>query len=305
MHKVKRTVWNGGPVLLVLVAGTVGVWPRLAAAIEYPVYEVSVPLEGTAAEDRAAAFSEALRTVAVRATGHVDAATSRVVATADPSRYVQRYSTTADKTLRVGFDPDAVAGLLAGAGLPIWPQERPLIRVSATGADRAAIERAAEWRGLPIEWGSPLPLAGSDAGSSGIGLLVGSTTGGEVRWTFSYQGRNVTVAGGASQGIDLAADTLAEIYAPASTRSVNVVALDVHGVNGITDYAGLISYLESLSPVRDLEVESLSGDTVRLRASLRGDVGLLARLFALDSRLQPVMPGERGTTGEAEFYYVP
>jgi hypothetical protein len=305
MHRLKRTVWNGGPVLLALLTGALGVWPRDAAAVAYPVYEVSVPLDGTAAEDRAAAFSEALRTVAVRATGRVDAASSRAVASADPTRYVQRYSTTAEKTLRVGFDPDAVAGLLAAAGLPVWPQERPIIRVSAAGVDRAEIERAAEWRGLPIEWGSPLAVAGADAGSPGIAWLAGAANGGQTRWTFTYEGQSVAAAGGAAQGIDLAADALAEMYAPASTRSVNVVQLDVHGLNGITDYAGLISYLQTLSPVHDLEVEALAGDSVRLRVSVRGDVRLLARLFALDSRLRPVMPGERDTAGEAEFYYVP
>ena len=65
-----------------------------------------VPLRGTTDADRNAAFGDALKAAAVRATGRRDAGSDpRIVsAAADPSRYIQQYSTTADRMLKVGFD---------------------------------------------------------------------------------------------------------------------------------------------------------------------------------------------------------
>ncbi len=64
---------------------------------------------------------------AVQASGRPEAASApRVVAAAaEPDSYVQQYSTTADRMLKVGFDARAMEQLLQQAGLPLWPAERP------------------------------------------------------------------------------------------------------------------------------------------------------------------------------------
>ena len=48
-------------------------------------------------------------------------------------------------------------------------------------------------------------------------------------------------------------------------------------------YAALTTYLQGLSLVRSLAVDEFAGDTVQLRVGLRGDLGLLRRIVALDA----------------------
>jgi hypothetical protein len=57
--------------------------------------------------------------------------------------------------------------------------------------------------------------------------------------------------------------------------------------------------------VRELRVEQARRDAVRLGLTLRGDRELLARIGALDGRLQPGQPAvEDGATG-VDFLYRP
>lgn len=209
--------------------------------------------------------------------------------------------------------------LLLRAGLPLWPAERPvtlvlvavpvagggnrIIREGDSAPERTAIERAAQYRGLPLAW----PRAGVDIGqaraqllageadsvasAAGVerarAVLVGVASAGGAEWVFGEPGRPAQGRGSLQDGINLAADTLAARYAPASTRSLATLSIRVGGVEGVRAYAGLLEYLESLSMVRQVSVEELAGGTVRLGVTLRGDLGQLRRIAALDGRLQP------------------
>lgn len=278
----------------------------LAAAVVAP-YQAVVPLQGTAEADRAAAIGEALKTAAVRASGQPEAASAPriVAAAADPSGFVQQYATTADRQLRVGFDARAMDQLLQQAGLPSWPAERPAVTVllftpgvaggarAVTAADRgperAEVERAAEARGVPVSWPAEsldVATARSRLATEGATLL-GVGGGATYEWVFAHAGQTARGQGALSQGPDLAADTLAARYAPASTRTVSTVRLRVGGLQRVRDYAALTQYLEGLSLVRGVVVRELQRDTVQFELQVRGDLELLRRIFALDGRLQP------------------
>lgn len=290
MRRPTSTARIGGPALVAaLVCFTSPLWPHWARS-DTPFYEVTVPLGGPTEEDRARAFAEALQAVAVKASGRRGAATSRTVAAANPSRYVQRYAKTSDQMLKVGFAGGAVEELLQQAGLPLWPSERPVTVVTATGADRTEIERAAAWRGLPIAWGP----GGTDASATLSGVPGGSG----FAWKFTHAGQTTEARGSVQDGVDLAADTLAAYYAPPSTLSTSSLSVSVGGMRDVTAYAALVRYLRSLSMVRDLAVEALTGDVVRLRLTVKGDRQLLVRIAALDGRLQAAArstdPGDAG-----------
>lgn len=310
-----------GPALLAALACAFALLVAVPGRAEVAVYQVVVPLQGGTEADRQAGFAAALRAVAVRATGQRDAGTNAVVvqAAADPAKYVQQYGTTADRMLKVGFDPGAMEQLLLRAGLPLWPAERPvtlvLVAVPAAGGGsrvllegdaapaRTEIERAAQYRGLPLLW----PRAGVDiakaraqliageadtvvtaaGGEQARAVLVGVASAGGAEWVFGEAGRPAQGRGSLQDGIHLAADTLAARYAPASTRSLTTLSIRVGGVEGVRAYAGLLEYLQSLSMVRQVSVEELAGGTVRLGVTLRGDLGQLRRIAALDGRLQP------------------
>ena len=161
MRNLIRTVHPGRPALATAVACIAACIAPVIASAEVPLYEVAVPLVGATPEDRAASMAEALRAVAVKASGKREAASNPVIAGANPTKYVQRYSTTADKMLKVGFDGGAIEQLLQQAGLPLWPAERPVTVIDAPVTDRAALESVAQLRGLPVEWS-----AGAGAPSS-------------------------------------------------------------------------------------------------------------------------------------------
>jgi hypothetical protein len=257
-------------------------------------YEAQVPLEGTTAADRNAGFAAALRAVAVKASGRRDAETNATIVAADPSRLVQRYSTTAEKLLKVGFDARALEELLQQAGLPLWPAERPVTLVDAPAADRAEAERAAERRGLPVAWstGTAAGVQGMVGAQRARAVLTGTPTGTAFAWSFTHAGRTTEARGPLQAGIDLAADTLAARYAPASTRSSSSVPLRVGGMNDLAAYAGLLAYLDSLSLVRGVAVDALEGSVVELRLTVRGDRELLDRIVALDTKLEPAVAVE-------------
>jgi hypothetical protein len=303
--------------------------PGLACA-DVALYQATVPLHGATEADRTAGFGEALRVAAVRASGRRDAGSNAAIASAasDPSRYVQQYSTTSDRMLKVGFDGRGVEQLLQQAGLPLWPAERPVTLVqlfvpSVAGGSRAVlaserpperdqVERAAQVRGLPIAWPQQVVDPGqargrlAAPGAATQAVLLGVATGSHVDWSFSHLDLRTQVQGGAQAGADLAADALASRYAPGSTKGLNNVPVRVGGVTDVQAYAGLLEYLQTLSLVRSVAVAELAGDTVRLNLALRGDLDLLRRIAALDTHLQAGVRPETPAGGEGtDFTWQP
>jgi len=289
-------------VLVAVLACSVAAPASIAAGERLRLYDVQVPLAGPTEADRAAGFRAALGLLAVRVSGQRDAAASPTVAGADPAQYVQRYSTSADGLLTVGFERRSVGRLLQQAGLPFWPDERPLTLVEAPGADPAEAQRLAERRGLPIAWGD---AGGQDrASGSATAVLRGTPGGGSYDWSFSHAGQTLQTRGSLAQGIDFAADTLAARYAPPSTRAESTFVVRVDGIADLGAYAAALDYLESLSMVSDVAVESLDGGVLRLRLTARGDRQLLGRIAALDGTL--VAPGAEGAAGPGpDLRYVP
>lgn len=290
------------PRFAAVLACTGALLPVLARGVEVPLYQVQVPLAGSTEADRSTGFAQALAAVAVRVSGRREAAGNATVSGADPTRYVQRYSTTADHKLSVGFDARAVSNLLQQAGLPFWVAERPLTVIEAPDADRAEGDRTAQWRGLPVQWGG---VAQSGATGAAGASLRGTPTAAGYDWTFSHAGQSVQGRGSIVDGINLAADTLAARYAPPSTRGTSTVALRIGGIGDLRAYAGLLSYLGKLSIVRDTSVDALEGELLRLNVTIRGDQELLGRIAAMDGRLVPAPAGPSGAAPGADFIYQP
>jgi hypothetical protein len=302
MRRRPISCFRPAPRLITALLCGVALLPATAGAADVPLYQVQVPLAGAAEADRAAGFALALQAVAVRVSGRGEAATNATIAAADPTRYVQRYSTTADRRLSVGFDSRAVSGLLQQAGLPFWAAERPLTLVEAPGGDRAEGERAAQWRGLPVQWTDAAPPREPAAARAS---LRGVPNGAGYDWTFSHAGQTVQGRGSLADGINLAADTLAARYAPPSSRGNSTLALRIAGVGDLRAYAGLLTYLGRLSIVREASVDALEGELLRLKVTMRGDRELLGRIAAMDGRLQPATTDPGAPDAGADFLYQP
>jgi hypothetical protein len=244
-------------------------------------------------------------------------------------RYVQQYRAAPDSQLFVTFDGPAIERWLTQNGQPLWGHERPttllLVAVQTTGQGgsvittddnsdlKSAIDAAAAVRGLPLVWPSAAELqkfhidfaavnGGSPAtfadvarrmGSDGVlvGRAGGNTAAANVRWTHLFQDRSSEYSG-TLEGVNRAADLYAGLFA--ASGGLVPVDIEVSGLNDLKDYAGVESYLESLSFISHVSVESLSGDTVRFRLSTRGGLDSLHRALSSNGRLQPVAAGENG-----------
>jgi hypothetical protein len=299
-----------------------------AQAVTVPdLYETAQPV---ADGQRDAAFGEALNTVLVRVSGQRDAAL-RVGPVSDPRKYVQRFGFTADNVLQVLFDSGSVDQLLSKAGLPIWGRERPatvvMFGVEEAGSwrwlgadtqarERDALEKVARERGLPLKWpvmdaqerseaGADSPdLAQAAARYQANAVLVGRARGGAVQWTLLSAEGAAQTSGGLDDGIHLAADTFARVFA-ASGSSLGSVIVEVAGIADLNAYAATLNYLEGMTLVRGVALEQVAGEKMRFRLAVRGDAATLRRAIALDHRLVPTDTADGAAADRLAFRYQP
>jgi uncharacterized protein len=295
------------------------------------MYQATAAVSDRSEAAQSAAFQNAMKTVLIRVTGRrsadEDPALSPLIGNA--RRYVQQYRAAPDSQLWVAFDGPAIERWLTQNGQPLWGHERPttlmLVAVLTAGQSgsviatedtselKAAIDAAAVARGLPLVWpsgaelqkyhidfatvnsGSPSTFAdlGRRMGSDGIliGRAGGGTASANIRWTHLFQDRSSEYSG-TLEGVNRAADLYAGLFA--ASGGLAPVDIEVIGVSDLRDYASLENYLESLTFISHVSVESLTGDTVRFRLATRGGGDSLQRALSLNGRLQPVAAGETG-----------
>jgi hypothetical protein len=293
------------------------------------MFQATAPVTDRSEAAQTAAFQNAMKTVLIRVTGRrnadEDPALSPLLSNA--RRYVQQYRSAPDNQLLVTFDGAAIERWLTQNSQPLWGHERPTTLVllavqTAQGGSviatddnselKASIDGAAAARGLPLVWPSTAELqkfhvdfAAINAGTSSFtdiarrmgsdGILVGRASGAtanaNVRWTHQFQDRSSEYSG-SLEGVNRAADMYAGLFA--ASGGLVPVNIEVSGINDLRDFAGVESYLESLTFISHVSVESLSGDTVRFRLSTRGGVDSLQRALSLNGRLTPAAAGENG-----------
>jgi hypothetical protein len=314
-----------------LTCAALGVADAGRALTRAELYQAIAPVANQSEAARPAAFAAALRIVLVRVTGRRTADEDPALAPLinNAARYVQQYRVAADNQLWVAFDGAAIERWLTQNGQPLWGRERPSTFVwlavqrgpqagTVTTADDAselklALDAAAGLRGVPLRWPTVAELqqghmdyaalTGASASSladlghrlGGEGTLIGRATNATlaagVRWTFLFQDRSSELSG-ALEGINRAADTYAGIFAVSGVLSA--VDIEVTGVSDLRDYALVQGYLESLTFIAHVGVETLNGDTVRFRLTTRGGPEPLQHALALNGRLQPIAAGDNG-----------
>ena len=295
------------------------------------MYQAAAPVADRSEAAQSAAFQSAMKIVLIRVTGRRNADEDPALSTlvSNARRYVQQYRAAPDNQLWVSFDGPAIERWLTQNGQPLWGRERPttlmllgvqtgpqsgsIVTTEETSELKSAIDAAAAARGLPLVWPSAGELqkyhldftalnVGSPANFTDIarrmgsdGVLIGRASGpsatANIRWTHLFQDRSSEFSG-TLEGINRAADMYAGMFA--ASGSLVPIDIEVAGINDLKDYASIQSYLESLTFVARVSIESLSGDTVRFRLSTRGNADSLQRALSLNGRLQPVAAGENG-----------
>lgn len=288
--------------------------PALALAVTVEdLYEVAQPVSGS----QDAAFTEALKTVAIRVSGRRDAPERLGPALDEARRFVQRYGITRENVLQVGFDDVSVDRMLLEAGLPVWGRERPQTLVALNldemggvwlsadlpPGDKERLAVVARERGLPLQWGildredeSILGMGDGAAGSllqiarrnGANAVLVGrGARAGSLRWTLATIDGVSQSAGTFEEAIHRAADYFANLFAAEGT-TLSRVSVEVSGITDLDAYASTLNYLEGMTLVRNVAVDEVRGDTMRFELAVRGDAATLQRAIALDPRLVPL-----------------
>jgi hypothetical protein len=286
------------------------------------VFQATVPDTDHSEAGQTAAFQAAMKVVLVRATGRRASAEDAVFAplVGNARRYVQQYRTTPDRQLWVAFDGPALERWLTQNGQPLWGKDRPSTFVwlsvqngtqssAALSADdtselKSEVDAAAALRGIPLVWPTAEAVAAnaSSANPSDLGhhlgaegVLIGRannlTAGASVRWTLLFQERSQDFSG-LQDGVNRAADLYAGMYA--ASGNLEPVEIEVSGVGDLQDYAHVQAFLESLNFITHVGIESLSGDLVRYRLTMRGGIEPLQHAIALNGRLQSLPGGENG-----------
>lgn len=334
-----RPVWSATclPLLwtaVCLAGGVLGAFP--AQAEEHAnLYQVAVPVTDRSDGSREAGFQAAMQVVLIRVTGTLSAganpAYGALVAAAE--RYVQQYRYAPDGRLIVGFDGGAIERWLTQNAAPVWGRTRPVTLVLLTAPNgpsgtivtrddtsdlKAAIDAQAALRGIGLLWPSaqdltkdgldyatvnraaPIALQaiakreGADGVLLGHATDLGATAG--VQWLFEFQTQTGQAAG-TVEGVNLAADDYAAIYAVSGGSSP--VDVEVDGVKNLRAYARILRLFESLTPVSQVAVLALDGDSMSFRLDARGGAAPLERTLALNGALQL----EQATGAAGELHY--
>ena len=295
------------------------------------LYQATAPLLERSEAGQEAAFEAALRTVLIKVTGRrgVDQDPSLAALIASARRYVQQYRAAPDNQLWVAFDGAALDRWLTQNNQPLWGGERPttfvwltvptgqagtVITADDTSPIKGDATAAAAQRGVPVLWptsaelsrnhldyaavaaATPATLTELAHRFGGEGVLIGRVANSgdatAVRWVYLYQDHSSDFSGPPAEAVNRAADTYAGLYAVSGTLAP--VDIEVAGIADLKDYASVQSYLESLSFISHVGVDSLSGNTVRFRLTARGGAESLQHALALNGRLQPIATGENG-----------
>ena len=157
-HTTAKTLVREALLLAVCAVLPAAAW----AARPVQVFQVDVAAQSVPA------VQQAMRAALVRATGRRGSATDPVFAglIADAPKYVQSYDRGPQGELQVLFNGLAVDKAIAAVDRSVWDPNRPFTLVvlypqpdqNEQAADQAALEQAAEERGLPISI-VPLPVA--------------------------------------------------------------------------------------------------------------------------------------------------
>ena len=197
------------------------------------------------------------------------------------------------------------------------PQTGSVVTGGDTSDLKAQIDAQADLRGIELLWPSaqqlqdnrldynavvraaPAALQTLANRLGGDGVLIGHASAGAapsgaapaVQWLQLFQDRSGAVAG-AADGVNLAADTYAAVFAVSG--GVSPVDVEIGGIGNVGDYARVQHYLASLTIVSGVTVLGLHGDAIAFRLDVRGGATPLARTLALNGPLAADTPAAAG-----------
>ena len=119
-----------------------------------------------------------------------------------------------------------------------------------------------------------------------VGRLSVSQFGTRAQWTLLRNGmREVSVGTSLADGLNWLADRYADEFSVLG--GARTERIQVRGVDNLADYGRVLTYLEKLSILQSVDVDSFDGDVLNLRVTTRGDEAVLRRVLTLGAVLVP------------------
>jgi len=126
-----------------------------------------------------------------------------------------------------------------------------------------------------------------------------SDVGYDVRSTLVHdESTRVVTSRGLRDGLDWLADDFAAEFSMAG--GLRSLPLTVHDIGSLADYGAVMTYLEALSVLDSVEVETLGGRVLDVRLTTRSEEDVLRRVLALDGVLLPAGAGDAGDVGDGD-----
>jgi hypothetical protein len=194
-------------------------------------------------------------------------------------------------------DPELVAELIsqfASRGVPVKLPLFDLVDSSSMTADVLWRQDSDSLKAGSARYGVEDVLAGRVAVLS-TGSWVGD-------WVYlssqARTDRSYTTTSGPefiTAGVSMVAQDMASRFAVAPTDSPGTgVLMTVAGVRSYADYAGVVSWLESLELIDHANIERVQGDLIELRLVAQADVAQLASIIELNNKLVPSPAPQQG-----------
>ena len=283
------------------------------------VYDVQIKGEASAP-----AVQDAMRRVLVRATGRREAASDPVLSAivTDAPRYVQNTARAANGETRITFDGAALEQAIGSAGRSVWDRERPFTIVvfnpplsgAAAESARLEVEKAAEFRGLPISL-APVPVADAngvelsrDAVLQGAQRLGGDAVliargdsaalNGVYQWTLQTQYATENFNGALDAGVNGAVDALARVQDSAAPLAELETMVQVAGVTTLNDYATVSRLLEGIPGTRRVSLAEVNTGSATFSILIRGGSEAVDRALGSSARLS-----RAGASSGAQLVY--
>ena len=194
---------------------------------------------------------------------------------------------------------------------------------------RERVQEVAEARGIPVAfplmdvedlesvtfsdlWGGfdeQVLAASRRYGASSV--LVGRIRPGpgqRNRWSHYFGGEQREWGGEPEEVVNLLADTLGSQFVISPNEQLASVPVTVSGIDSVVAYGTVHAWLENLALVRELSVETVSGDSIRFMVRAHGDRERLRRALESARHLEPVGGIETSATAATDglaFRYRP
>ena len=142
-------------------------------------------------------------------------------------------------------------------------------------------------------------------------ILIGRvrpSSGQRNRWTYIFGGESLTWNGPPEAVVAQIADTLAAEFAVGGDAPLEMVHLNVSGIQTLDAYGSVQELLSGVGLIESFRISEVAGDVVSYQVEMRGGADRLRRALRFAGLLEEVHPGDFGGLEPKlalEFFYSP